>query len=138
MHSWESTQWVRERIRNKKYKWVDASELQSPSDVSFQKCCPARIVFQIHSKCCPTSPPWTHLDNIWQLQEGLSSSDCSQSNCDSSPGWCWCPQNLKVLILVLSSDTYPSKRNSKVQKNTWAKNLPDNFETRLYLIFIHL
>ena len=34
---------------------------------------------------------------------------------------------MKVLILVLSSDTYPSKRNSKVQKNTWAKELP-NFD----------
>ena len=39
---------------------------------------------------------------------------------------------MKVLILVLSSDTYPSKRNSKVQKNTWAKKLPDNFEAIHY------
>ena len=39
---------------------------------------------------------------------------------------------MKVLILVLSSDTYPSKRNSKVQKNTWAKELPDNFEAIHY------
>jgi len=40
--------------------------------------------------------------------------------------------NLKILILVLSSKTYPSSRNKKAIKKTWGLNLKDNFEIMFY------
>ena len=40
--------------------------------------------------------------------------------------------NLKILILVLSSKTYPSSRNKKAIKKTWGSNLKDNFEIMFY------
>lgn len=40
--------------------------------------------------------------------------------------------NLKILILVLSSKTYPSSRNKKAIKKTWSSNLKDNFEIMFY------
>ena len=40
--------------------------------------------------------------------------------------------NLKILILVLSSKTYPSSRNKKAIKKTWGSNLEDNFEIIFY------
>ena len=39
---------------------------------------------------------------------------------------------MKILILVLSSNTYPSKRNKSIQKKTWAKNLPKNIKVVFY------
>jgi len=39
---------------------------------------------------------------------------------------------MKILILVLSSKTYPSKRNKNIQKKTWAKNLPKNIKVVFY------
>ena len=40
--------------------------------------------------------------------------------------------NLKILILVLSSKTYPSSRNKKAIKQTWGSSLKDNFEIIFY------
>ena len=40
--------------------------------------------------------------------------------------------NLKILILVLSSKTYPSSRNKKAIKKTWGSSLKDNFEIIFY------
>ncbi len=40
--------------------------------------------------------------------------------------------NLKILILVLSSKTYPSSRNKKAIKKTWGSNLQDNFKIIFY------
>ena len=40
--------------------------------------------------------------------------------------------NLKILILVLSSNTYPSSRNKKAIKKTWGSNLSDNFRIIFY------
>lgn len=40
--------------------------------------------------------------------------------------------NLKILILVLSSSTYPSSRNKKAIKKTWGSNLSDNFRIMFY------
>lgn len=40
--------------------------------------------------------------------------------------------DLKILILVLSSKTYPSSRNKKAIKNTWGLNLQDNFKLIFY------
>ena len=40
--------------------------------------------------------------------------------------------DLKILILVLSSKTYPSSRNKKAIKNTWGSNLHDNFKIIFY------
>jgi len=40
--------------------------------------------------------------------------------------------NLKILILVLSSKTYPSSRNKKAIKNTWGSNLKDNLKIIFY------
>lgn len=40
--------------------------------------------------------------------------------------------NLKILILVLSSKTYPSSRNKKGIKKTWGSNLQDNFKVIFY------
>jgi hypothetical protein len=40
--------------------------------------------------------------------------------------------NLKILILVLSSKTYPSSRNKKAIKKTWGSNLKDNFKIIFY------
>lgn len=37
-----------------------------------------------------------------------------------------------ILILVLSSDTYPSKRNAKYQKQTWVKERNDNIKVFFY------
>jgi hypothetical protein len=39
---------------------------------------------------------------------------------------------IKILILVLSSKTYPSSRNKKAIKKTWGSNLEDNFEIIFY------
>ena len=40
--------------------------------------------------------------------------------------------NLKILILVLSSKTYPSSRNKETIKKTWGSSLKDNFEIIFY------
>ena len=40
--------------------------------------------------------------------------------------------NLKILILVLSSKTYPSSRNKKAIKNTWGSILQDNLKIIFY------
>lgn len=40
--------------------------------------------------------------------------------------------NLKILLLVLSSKTYPSSRNKKAIINTWGSNLQDNFTIIFY------
>ena len=40
--------------------------------------------------------------------------------------------NLKILILVLSSKTYPSSRNKKAIQKTWGSSLKDNFEIIFY------
>jgi hypothetical protein len=38
----------------------------------------------------------------------------------------------KVLVLVISSDTYPSVRNRKIIEKTWAVDSPDNIEVFFY------
>ena len=38
----------------------------------------------------------------------------------------------KIIILVLSSKTYPSKRNAKYQKKTWVKEKNDNVKVFFY------
>lgn len=40
--------------------------------------------------------------------------------------------NHKILILTLSSKTYPSSRNKKQIKKTWGSNLEDNFKIIFY------
>lgn len=39
---------------------------------------------------------------------------------------------IKILILVLSSKTYPSARNKKAIKNSWGTNLQENFKIIFY------
>ena len=38
----------------------------------------------------------------------------------------------RTLVLVVSSDTYPSKRNKKIIKKTWIQNCPDNINVFFY------
>ena len=38
----------------------------------------------------------------------------------------------KIIILILASDTYPSKRNAKYQKRTWVKDLNQNIKVLFY------
>ena len=40
--------------------------------------------------------------------------------------------NIKILILILSSNTYPSSRNKKAIKKTWGSDLSDNFRIIFY------
>ena len=40
--------------------------------------------------------------------------------------------NIRVLILTLSSSTYPSNRNKKAIKKTWGSNLSDNLRIIFY------
>ena len=40
--------------------------------------------------------------------------------------------NIKILLLVLSSSTYPSRRNKKTIKKTWGSSLSDNFRIIFY------
>ncbi len=40
--------------------------------------------------------------------------------------------HIKILILVLSSNTYPSSRNKEAIKKTWGSNLSDNFRIIFY------
>ena len=40
--------------------------------------------------------------------------------------------NIKILILILSSNTYPSSRNKKAIKKTWASDHSDNFRIIFY------
>ena len=42
------------------------------------------------------------------------------------------PNNNKILVLVVSSDTYPSKRNKKSLLKTWVKNIPENMNVYFY------
>ena len=40
--------------------------------------------------------------------------------------------NKKVLILIVSSDTYPSRRNKSMQEKTWILNQQDNQQIYFY------
>ena len=42
------------------------------------------------------------------------------------------PKNYKILVLVISSDTYPSKRNKKSLLKTWVQNIPSNMNVYFY------
>ena len=42
------------------------------------------------------------------------------------------PNNYKILVLVISSDTYPSKRNKKSLLKTWVQNIPSNMNVYFY------
>lgn len=44
-------------------------------------------------------------------------------------------KNIYMLILVLSSNTYPAKRNLKAQKNTWVKELKNFTEIEYFFYF---
>lgn len=41
-------------------------------------------------------------------------------------------KNYNILVLVVSSDTYPSKRNKKSLLKTWVKNIPSNINVYFY------
>lgn len=41
-------------------------------------------------------------------------------------------KNYNILVLVVSSDTYPSKRNKKSLLKTWVKNIPSNINIYFY------
>ena len=38
----------------------------------------------------------------------------------------------KIMVLVVSSDTYPSKRNKKIIQKTWVQNCPNNINVFFY------
>ena len=38
----------------------------------------------------------------------------------------------RIMVLVVSSDTYPSKRNKKIIQKTWVQNCPNNIKVFFY------